>query len=326
VIKLNFPQIVDFSNQYCPMKGVNGLDIEKFIKVGGSLLDFVYDGIVIVDKQGIVLYTNKANLRITGLVTEEIIGKPAFAESNIKKVIDTGKAAIGVTTKVNNRMVLSDIVPLRGEDDLLVGAISIFRDLSEVMEINEKLLAATNTIRDLEKKMALVNMELDSDMVIGNNPAMKNMVSLSLKAAQVDSVIIIEGESGTGKEMLARFIHKHSHRAGKPFIAVNCSAIPETLIESELFGYESGAFTGAQRGGKAGMFELAEGGTLFLDEIEDLTPVIQMKLLRILQSKEVMRVGGILSKVVDTRIIGASNRSLAQLVKENVFAKICIIA
>lgn len=148
---------------------------------------------------------------------------------------------------------------------------------------------------------------------------MQKVMKLAIKASRVNSNVLIQGESGTGKEVYARFIHRHSDRSDKPFVVVNCAAIPDQLLESELFGYEEGAFSGAKKGGRMGLFELADGGTLFLDEIGDMNLSLQPKVLRALQNGEIMRVGGTSVRHVDVRIIAATNKDLKSLVEKNKF-------
>ncbi|MED0679975.1 sigma-54 interaction domain-containing protein [Aneurinibacillus thermoaerophilus] len=298
------------------------MNVKNFIDEGGAIMNLFHEGVVIVDQRGTVLYVNEACSRITGIPKQELIGqyvKDVVSDTNILKVLQSGYPALDIPARAGDSVVISNIVPIYDETQQLLGAVSIFRDLTEILRLNHRLSEAENTIKDLQQKLSLADLADGNDMLIGNSPAMKKIVEISLKAARVDSTIMIEGESGTGKEMLARFIHNHSERAKQPFVAVNCASIPETLLESELFGYEEGAFSGARRGGKQGMFELADGGTLFLDELEDLTPSVQAKLLRVLQFKELIRVGGTKTKKVDVRIIGASNQSLEKLVKEKKF-------
>ena len=157
------------------------------------------------------------------------------------------------------------------------------------------------------------------DKIILKSESMKQVVKLAIKVARVDSSVLITGETGVGKEVLARVVHKHSCRVNGPFIKLNCGAIQAELVESELFGYEAGAFTGARREGKLGLIQLADGGTLFLDEIGDLPLNLQVKFLRVLQEREIQRVGGVETKEVDFRLIAATNKSLQDLVKQKKF-------
>ena len=159
------------------------------------------------------------------------------------------------------------------------------------------------------------------DDILGESGAIKKIKEIAKKMAKTNSAVLITGESGTGKELFAHAIHNYSDRKDYPFVAVNCAAIPENLLESELFGYEEGAFTGAKRGGKIGLFEFAHMGTLFLDEIEGMSPALQIKLLRVIQEKEIMKIGGDKVINIDVRIIAATNEELRKLVKENKFRK-----
>jgi two-component system response regulator HydG len=185
-----------------------------------------------------------------------------------------------------------------------------------------KLIDKALERRDLIEKNRALQQRLDDLLrqgsIIGGSPAFRRMMMLVEQVASSSATVLVQGESGTGKELVARAIHDRSARASKSFVAVNCAALPETLLESELFGYERGAFTGAA-GRKEGRFELADGGTLFLDEVADLSPVTQPKILRVLQEGEFERLGGTRSMRVDVRLVAASNQDLAQMVKEKRF-------
>src|SRR5213594_1621195 len=185
-----------------------------------------------------------------------------------------------------------------------------------------KLISKALERRDLIEQNRALQQRLDDLLqqgaVVGGSPAFRRMMMLVEQVASSSATVLIQGESGTGKELVARAIHERSTRAGKPFVAVNCAALPETLLESELFGYERGAFTGAA-GRKEGRFELADGGTLFLDEVSDLSAVTQPKILRVLQEGEFERLGGTKTLRVDVRIVAATNQSLAQMVREKRF-------
>jgi transcriptional regulator with PAS, ATPase and Fis domain len=187
-----------------------------------------------------------------------------------------------------------------------------------VIALSAALQEARNTIALLREHLSGSDDELDG-MVVGRAPAARRAANLALRAAAVSSPVLIEGESGTGKEVVARLIHARSDRAGKPFIALNCAAVPGALLESELFGYADGAFTGARRGGRPGLMELADGGTLFLDEIGDMEPGLQAKLLRALQGGEFRRLGSGAVRKVDVRVISATNRPLEAMVAERQF-------
>lgn len=285
------------------------------------ILNHVHEGIVIADKEGRVLYVNEANERITGLENRKILGKyvkDIVPNSAITDVIRTGKEKLGVKTKVNDRYVISNIVPIKNrKGNEVIGAISVFLDVTEIEHLNAKLIKAEEKINKLS--LQLSSFIGSEEPIVGKNSKMQKAFSLALKAANVNSNVLITGESGTGKEVIAKYIHNKGSRKNKPFVAVNCGAIPENLLESELFGYEAGAFTGASSKGKPGLFEQADGGTIFLDEIGDMPYLLQVKLLRVLQDKEIIRVGGTQKIKLDVRVIAATNKDLETMVKEKKF-------
>ncbi|MGE5591537.1 MAG: sigma-54 interaction domain-containing protein [Bacillota bacterium] len=296
--------------------------VMDMLQRGQGILDALYDGVVVVDDKGMIIYVNEAHARITGISREEAVGRHVTAvvpDTSLPAVITTGQPMVGVRTRVGGQEVISNIVPLR-DGDSVVGGVSVFRDLSEVSALARELEKARTQLRHLKSELLLSRGE-DRGLVIGRNPVMQDVFRVAHKAAQVGSSVLLLGESGTGKEVLARFIHAEGPRHDKPFMTVNCAAIPETLLESELFGYEEGAFTGARRGGKLGLFELAEGGTLFLDEIGDMSLPLQSKLLRALQGKEIKRLGGTASRLVDVRIIAATNQDLEALIEQGRFRR-----
>lgn len=294
--------------------------ISKLIKMSGDILECLHDGVAVIDKNSIIVYVNDANTRITGMPKNEVLGrdvKEVVPHSHLPYVLESGSKLIGVKTVVNTRSVISNIVPVT-IDGRIEGAISIFRDVSEFLNLSKKLEEANSTIEHLFQKLNFIN-DIDGSIVLGKSKAMDNILKLTQKASQVTSTVLLQGESGTGKEVFARFIHKHSPRVNKPFIALNCAAIPDSLLESELFGYEEGAFTGAKKGGRPGIFELANEGTIFLDEIGDMNISLQAKLLRVLQDREVTRVGGSRIRKVDVRVIAATNKNLLNMVTAKTF-------
>ena len=290
------------------------VEIRRLMEAAAPLLEALHDGVAVSDTQGIVVYVNEANTRITGLKAADLLNRPVrevVPDSHLLDALASGRELIGVRTRVGDREVVSNIVPL-WDEERLIGAISVFRDLTEVLALNAQLQEARNTIALL--KDYLSTGEAMDGVVIGRSPAAQRAFTLALRAAAVTSPVLIEGESGTGKEVVARLIHARSERAGRPFIAINCAAVPETLLESELFGYEEGAFTGARRGGRPGVLEMADGGTLFLDEIGDMELGMQAKLLRALQGGEFRRLGGTSTRRADVRVISATNRPLQEMV------------
>lgn len=296
------------------------VDMKQLMEKSQKILDSIYNGIVAVDHKGIVIYVNPANNRITGISREDAVGKhvsQVVPGAHILDVIRSGREMIGVRTKTGKSEVISNIVPIK-EKGRLIGAISIFQDITDIIKLNKQLNEAQNTIAHLSQRLNQAN-EIDKDIIVGNNREMHKVMRLAIKASRVNSNVLIQGESGTGKEVFARFIHRHSDRKDRPFVVVNCAAIPDQLLESELFGYEEGAFTGAKKGGRMGLFELADGGTIFLDEIGDMNLSLQPKVLRVLQNGEIMRVGGTSVKHVDVRVIAATNKDLKSLVEKKKF-------
>lgn len=294
--------------------------IQDMLKSAQQLLAILHDGVAAIDEHGIVVFANEANTRITGLKPEDLVGRhvsEVVPDSHLLQVLESGQEMIGVRTRVGERQVVSNIVPVHSGGQML-GVVSVFRDITEVLALSSQLQEARNTI-DLLRSSLSTAPPVEGGMVIGRSPLAQKVFTTAVKAATVDSPVLIEGESGTGKEVVARLIHSRSARRDRPLIAVNCAAIPGSLLESELFGHEEGAFTGARKGGRAGLFEMADGGTLFLDEIGDMELNLQAKLLRALQSSEIRRVGSERTRKVNVRIISATNRNLHQLVKEKQF-------
>lgn len=293
--------------------------IREMIRAAEPLLDALHDGVAVTDTAGVVVFVNEANTRITGLRPEAVIDRPVrevVPDSHLLEALASGRELVGVRTRVAGREVISNIVPLYGEGRL-IGAVSVFRDLTEVMALNAQLQEARNTIAMLKEYLS-TGSPLEG-VVVGRSPAAQRAFALALKAGRILSPVLVEGESGTGKEVVARLIHARSGRAHKPFLAVNCAALPGSLLESELFGHDEGAFTGARRGGRAGLLEMADGGTLFLDEIGDMDISMQAKLLRALQDGEFRRLGSSQTRRADVRIISATNQPLSAMVTDHRF-------
>lgn len=236
--------------------------------------------------------------------------------SSLMDVIKSGKEKLMNKTWIGSKYVISNIVPIFDGTEL-IGSISIFMDITEIDALNKKLKQAEEQINRLSKQ--LYGLLGNEEFITGKNLLMQKVLYIAQKASAINSNVLITGESGTGKEVLARFIHNSGLGKQKPFIAVNCGAIPETLLESELFGYEPGAFTGASSHGKAGLFEQAKGGTIFLDEIGDLPLALQVKFLRVLQDKEIQRLGGRNKINLDVRVIAATNQPLEKMIAEKTF-------
>lgn len=289
-----------------------------------TVIESAYDGIVTIDKAGIINLINPSILELFKLNRDEALGSninQILPQLELMKVIESGTAEVSDLMEVDGIKYLVHRIPVV-HDGNIMGAIGkiMFRQLHEVralfkqMDINENRLA--NIESDAHKaESARFTME----QIITNDTYMEKLKRIAYKAAKGKSTIILRGESGTGKELFAHAIHSISERRNGPLVTVNCAAIPDHLLESEFFGYDEGAFTGAKRKGKQGKFDLANGGTLFLDEIGDMSTHLQAKLLRVLQEKEFYRVGGNERIKVDIRIISATNKSLEDMVKKGTF-------
>jgi PAS domain S-box-containing protein len=287
------------------------------------LVDHLSDGLFIVDRDRRILLFNAAAQRITGVESDDALGRTCheiFTGSGsgvecamtkkrpctIRTVFKTGRARRAdeavVTFPMGQKKILSlNAVPLFDRSDDVVRVAVVMQDVSELHDLQQ----------ELEERYEFHN-------IIGKNHRMQQVFRLIEQTAGTDATVLIEGESGTGKELVARAIHFHSARAKRPFVQVNCGALVETLLESELFGHVRGAFTGAVRD-KVGRFEAAEGGTVFLDEIGDVSPAVQVKLLRVIQERQFERVGENKSRTADVRIIAATNRRLKPLMEQGAF-------
>ncbi|WP_100402894.1 sigma-54 interaction domain-containing protein [Bacillus sp. FJAT-42315] len=290
-----------------------------------------YDGICIFDKHGFGLEINKAAERITGFSREDFIGE------NIASAIEKGYISKSVTELIlKNKRPHTEVISIRGVEMLVTGnpifdskgqidyIVLNVRDISELKNVKIDLLLSIALKRKNNADPLFPHPEtLPSVPIAGNiiasSPKTQHIVHLATKVAKVDSSVLILGESGVGKEVIVKLIHQQSLRAEYPLIKINCAAIPQHLLESELFGYEKGAFTGADQNGKTGLFEEANGGTIFLDEIGDMPIDLQVKLLRVLQEYEIRRVGGRKDIKINVRIISATNKNLEQLIKNGEF-------
>ncbi|MHB8171094.1 MAG: sigma-54 interaction domain-containing protein [Thermincolia bacterium] len=299
------------------------LEIKRLKGELDAVLASVQEAIEVADNQGIIKYVNPAFSRITGISEENRMGQNIFAVSPdgaLAECLRTKNSIFGYRTKVGgtNAEVVSNSAPII-VDGQIEGAVVVFQHLTDVMKIMEELKKSTTIIENLYDRLGqITGSKYSFDTIVGNNEGLRKVIDLSKKAAQSNSTILLLGESGTGKEIFAHAIHQASPRREKPFIKVNCAAIPETLLESEFFGYEKGAFTGAVKT-KLGKFELANGGTIFLDEIGDMNLYLQAKILRVLQEMEFERVGGNSTIRVDIRIIAATNRDLKDLIRNGDF-------
>lgn len=278
-----------------------------------AILETIKEGVIVVDNEGRVKIFNQMATEILDVELQEAIGKP-FSEvikgTDVCEVLKTRKPEIDHIRRVGDIDIVINLLPFN-INAKAQGVVATFKDAISIQNIDRKLR------EKLYNKGFAAKYTIDH--LVGKSLIMNQLLYKTEKYAKTDATILIQGETGTGKEIFAQSIHNLSSRKEKPFVAINCSALPESLLESELFGYEEGAFTGAKRGGKVGLFELANDGTIFLDDIADISPNLQMKLLRVLEEKEVMRIGGDRIVPVDVRIISATCKDLWKEVKSGRF-------
>lgn len=290
-------------------------DDSDYIKAKDTILDSIADGVFTVDEYWLITSFNKAAEDIIGIKRQEAIGKrccdifkASICETScaLRQTMQTGKPIINkviyILDNAGERIPISiSTALLKDNNGKVIGGVETFRDLTPIERLR----------RELENRYSFHD-------IISKNSKMLEIFDLLPTVAESDSTILIEGESGTGKELIARAIHNLSARRNKPIITINCGALPDTLLEAELFGYKAGAFTGAQRD-KPGRFAIADGGTIFLDEIGDISPALQVRLLRVLQEKTFEPLGATKSAIADVRIVAASNKNLSRLVKSGKF-------
>ena len=287
-----------------------------------NIMDNFQEAVIAIDAGGKVFYVNNAYSRILGVSTHNVIGKQIQQiepDAEIANVIETKIPILKKNQyiKTLDKYVSVHIFPIEQDGELKAVA-SIFRDSTAVVKLGQEVENANEIAMSYKRQVEAQN-ELSRFEIIGNSPIFLRTVSQALIVAKTEASVLIKGENGVGKEEIAKVIYSHSDRNDRPMIMVNCAAIPENLIESELFGYEGGSFTGAKAGGKMGKFELANGGTLFLDEIGDMPLSMQSKLLRVLENREIEKIGRQKNIPVDIRLIAASNQPLEILIKERKF-------
>ncbi len=298
-----------------------------------DLLESSHDGLFITDGYGNIEMANSAWERICGIPKDFVIGKNAqdlvnhkfYTESSIMAAIKARKKMTVMLEMTKGekigQKILATAIPIWDENGNIRRVVANIRDITEILYLKE-LLEKTRQLNEIYaaeiEQMRFQQITKNNDIVALSSET-KRVLEMAAQVAKVDSTVLITGESGCGKEIVANTIHRLGHRCEGPLIKINCSAIPESLLESELFGYEGGAFTGAKKQGKHGMFEMAKKGTLFLDEIGDISFSIQAKLLRALQDHEIIRVGGLKPISVDARIIAATNKNLKEMVKAGSF-------
>jgi len=287
-------------------------ELEKTKRIK-SIIDFAYEGIITVDQKGVIDTFNPQAVKIFEKEAYKIIGEninKIFPEFDFSKIIKIGQKIEGKIWTVGDIKIVANIIPIKINNEI-VRTVVTFQKVSQVQKIEQKI----------REKLYLKGNVADNTFndIIGQSQIFRNLKEEAKNYAQIDSPVLLYGETGTGKELFAQAIHNYSPRRIKPFVAFNCAALPESLLESELFGYVGGAFTGAKKEGKMGLFEQAHEGTIFLDEIGEISQNIQARLLRVLQEHKVRRLGDDKVIPVDVRIIASTNKKLIQLVKKNKF-------
>ncbi|MEW5724119.1 MAG: sigma 54-interacting transcriptional regulator, partial [Thermodesulfobacteriota bacterium] len=292
-----------------------------------TIIDFSCDGLFVTDGKGIILRCNKSSEKLIGHKQEDILGK------NVRELLRMGYIDHSVTLEVlKKKETITILQKLRNGKKIIVTGTPVLNETGEIDYVvtNERDISHLNIIRHqlVEDELVFDAQEKEkvkpagryfSSGIVAVDIKIRHVLEMAHIASQFDTTVLLLGESGVGKGVVARYIHESSKRQHGPFVKINCGAIPVSLVESELFGYKKGAFTGASSTGKAGLIEMAEGGTLFLDEIGELPLSTQVKLLRVLEDRHITPVGGIESKEVNVRIIAATNRDLKDMVAEGSF-------
>lgn len=304
-------------------------ELEQENKLLWNLVNSSYDGIFMTDCEGIILHCNDSYLRISGLKRGQLLGRKIadlvtsgeIPDACSHEVIRTRQPKTKVIDYYHGVSALVTSIPIFDDNGSFIRVLSNVRDITELVRIKEKLRTSKELNEEYRRQLREAQQANRRDnQLLVFSPIMENIMKLGSRIANISSPVLIQGESGVGKDMLAHYIHDCGlGSANRPFVQINCSAIPETLLESELFGYEAGAFTGASRKGKSGLFELANNGTLFLDEIGEMPLTLQVKLLDVLQTGKVFRLGGTRQVELQARIIAATNTDLPKLMSAGKF-------
>ena len=290
------------------------------------ILDNIHNGVIVTDADGYVIYFNKPYGQFLGIDADAQIGKHAtevIENTRMHIVAKTGEAEINKPHKIKGQNMVVQRIPIK-QDGKVVAVFGqvMFKHVSDVGKLAKELSFLQSKLKMYEEELLTLRAERYTfDSILGTNPVMMGLKKEALRAAATNFPVLITGESGTGKEMFAQAIHNGSPRRLHPFIRINCASIPRDLLESELFGYEKGAFTGASPSGKYGKLELANKGTVFLDEIGDMPYEMQPKILRVLEEKELERIGGAAPVKSDFRLIAASNQPMEEMVNDGRFRK-----
>lgn len=305
-----------------PQPSLNESDVLKMV------LETSYDGIAICDATGVITHVNSSYERITGIPRAQIIGRRGrdLVKENIlseylaDRIIETRQPVMTIQRYRTGRSAVIVGNPMLDEQGRVAMIVFNVRDVTELHTLRSQLSVTKEESERYRSEVSRLRVaSACGDGLIAQSPRMQEVLEVVRALADVDTTVLLLGESGVGKGVMARTIHQLSRRADGPLITVNCAALPEALLEAELFGYVPGAFTGADSQGKPGLFEVADGGTLFLDEVAEMAPSLQAKLLHVVQEREVRRVGATRARKVDVRLIAATNRDLEQYVREGRF-------
>ncbi|GBF35710.1 zinc sigma-54-dependent two-component system response regulator [Desulfocucumis palustris] len=310
--------------------------VEELQETLTNILELSSDGIVAVDRDYKITMANQAYASFFNKSVEELIGRHVRkiygANPIFPKAMETGVPEYGYVTTLNGQEIIANRMPIRKNGEI-VGALGtvVFKNIADLQALSEKIQNLRNQLDYYKDELERTQRSRFSfDQIIGQNPSFTALKETARRVARSHSTVLLRGESGTGKELFARAIYTESGRNHGPFVRVNCAAVPENLLESELFGYKDGAFTGARKGGQVGKFELADKGVIFLDEIGDMSLQMQAKLLRVLQEKEIERLGDTRPRQVDVRVIAATNRNLEEMIinsefREDLYYRINVI-
>jgi len=278
-----------------------------------AILNFTYDGIIALDETGKITAFNRVAEQLSGWKAENALGRfitEVIPKAHCHRLLDTAQPEIGEFLEIGSSKVVANRVPIM-VDNRVEGVVSTFQQIDRLQKLESKVR------RQLSERGLVAKYQFQD--ITGKSATLIQVINLAKEYSGVDSTILIYGQTGSGKEMFAHAVHNASKRRNEPFVAINCAALPESLLESELFGYVEGAFTGARKGGKAGMFEMAHGGTLFLDEVGEMSPMLQARLLRVIEQGEVMRLGDSSIVPVNVRLIAATHRDLRKMVESQEF-------
>ena len=278
-----------------------------------AMLNFTYDGVIALDRKGRITVFNKVAEELSGWRADEAIGREVtevIPKAGCQHLLKTGRTELGAVLEIGKSKVVANRVPIV-VDGRIEGVVTTFQKLDVLQKIE------SNVRRKLSDKGLSARYRFED--IIGRSAPVQSTISLAREYAAIDSTVLIYGQTGTGKEIFAHAIHNASRRSGEPFVAINCAALPESILESELFGYVEGAFTGARKGGKAGVFEMAHGGTLLLDEVGEMPSRLQSNFLRAIEQREIMRLGDSRIVPINVRLIASTHRNLREMVSRGQF-------